>query len=177
MTCAGADAAVIHREVAHPVELTAADVETFRHWSKYLLDGPETWTRIVHPPVTPAVRSAIWDSVRTDPGPSDPMVNYLLWKQSLDPTRFAHYHPKLAPALHRIELARSSPILVSQVSPTTTNSAGTTPAPSTPATNPVTSPQNLVPNAAPEPSMLLLAACMTGWAIGKLRRREPRRDA
>ena len=33
------------------------------------------------------------------------MVNFLLWKQSLDPTRFARYHPKLAPVLHKIALA------------------------------------------------------------------------
>ncbi len=53
------------------------------------------------------------------------MVNFLLWKQSLDPTRFAHYHPKLAPVLHKISLARSSPTLTQQVMPpTTTTSTG-----------------------------------------------------
>ena len=50
--------------------------------------------------------------------------NFLLWKQSLDPTRFAHYHPKLAPALHKIELARSSPTLTQQATAPTTTSTG-----------------------------------------------------
>ena len=53
------------------------------------------WDQVAHPPVTAAVESAIWKSVRTDPGGTDRWSNFLLWKQSLDPTRFAHYHPKL----------------------------------------------------------------------------------
>jgi hypothetical protein len=171
LACAGADAAAIHRAGTHGVELTASDVTDFKAWSRYLLAGPTVWTKVEHPPVSEAVRSAIWQSVRTDPGGADPMVHYLLWKQSLDPTRFAHYHPKLAPVLHKIELARSSPTLVSQATPptTTTGSTGTS-------TSPTVSPQNLVPNAAPEPSTLLLAACMTAWAFRRLYRRDGHRD-
>jgi hypothetical protein len=172
LACAEADAAAIHRAASHPVELTASDVTDFKEWSKYLLAGPTVWTRVEHPPVSAAVRSAIWKDVRTDPGGSDPMVNYLLWKQSLDPTRFAHYHPKLAQALHKIELARSSPTLVSQVWPATTGSVGTSSTPSAPGTTPVTAPQNLVPSAAPEPSMLLLAACLTAWAVRAFHHRD-----
>jgi hypothetical protein len=173
LACAGADAAAIHRAATHPIELTVADVATFREWSRYLLAGPEVWTQVLHPPVSAAVRTAIWQSVQTDPGGTDPMVNYLLWKQSLDPTRFAHYHPKLAPALRRISLARSSPTLPPLAPPTTTGSTSPSPAPSTPRTVPTTSPQNLVPCATPEPGMLLVAACMTAWAVRTLRRRQP----
>ena len=59
--------------------------------------GPSVWSHIVHPRVTAAVEHAIWKAIRTDPGESAPWVQFLLWKQSLDPARFAHYHPKLAP--------------------------------------------------------------------------------
>lgn len=163
---AGADAAAIHRAATRGPEMTAADVVSFKEWSKYLLEGPSVWTQVLHPPVTPAVRSAIWESVKTDPGGTDPMVDYLLWKQSLDPTRFALYHPKLAPALHKIELARSSPTLVSQAAPPTTTGSSAAP------TSPTVAPQNLVPSAAPEPSMMLLAACMTAWSVRTLQRRD-----
>ena len=86
-------------------------------------------------------------------------------------TRLRGLHAKLAPALHRIELARSSPTTVSQAHPTTSGSGTTTTTPPSQGTTPTTAPQNLVPSAAPEPSMLLLAACMTGWAVVKVHRR------
>ena len=187
--CAGANAAAIHHRhseaaaidqaaAAHPLELTSSDVGTFKAWSRYLLKGPTMWAEVVHPPVTSAVRLAIWHSVRTDPGGADPMVNFLLWKQSIDPTRFAHYHPKLAPALHKIALARSSPKLLSHVVPMAPGSGG----PSTPAsrhpTHPTTTSQdNLIPPAVPEPSMLLIAAGLTAWAVRRARRRHRDRDA
>jgi hypothetical protein len=112
--CAGALAGAIllsgSRAGAAPIrheDLSSADATAFKEWSRYLLAGPSVWQEVLHPPVTPAVRSAIWESVRTDPGGADPMVHYLLWKQSLDPTRFAFYHPKLAPA-HPGDAHRSS---------------------------------------------------------------------
>jgi hypothetical protein len=175
----GAVAAAIYQAgAAHHMELTASDVTDFKDWSRYLLKGPTMWAEAVHPPVTMAIRSAIWQSVRTDPGGADPMVNFLLWKQSLDPARFAQNHPMLAPELHKIALARSSPKLLSHVVPTTTSSGG----PSTPTsrhpTHPTTTSQdNLIPPpAAPEPSMLLIAAGMTAWAVRKARGRHGKRD-
>jgi hypothetical protein len=90
MACASVDAAAIHHRgaesaaiyqagAAHHIELTASDVTAFKEWSRYLLKGPTVWAEAEHPPVTAAVRSAIWQSVRTDPGGADPMVNFLLW--------------------------------------------------------------------------------------------------
>jgi len=74
-------------------------------WSQYLMAGPSVWASVPHPPVTPAIRAEIWQDVKTDPGGSDLMVQYLLWKQSLDPTRFAQNHPDLAPALTKLKTA------------------------------------------------------------------------
>ena len=116
-----------------------------RNGREYLLAGPTMWTEVEHPPVTAAVESAIWKSVRTDPGGTDPMVNFLLWKQSLDPTRFAHYHPKLAPVLHKIA---AGPV-VADVDPAgdaprplRAPVGSASPAPTAPVT---TEPQNLIP--------------------------------
>jgi hypothetical protein len=189
LVCAGADAAAIRHHspdaaavysaaAAHHMELTASDVTVFKEWSKYLLKGPSLWAKAEHPPVTAAVWSAIWQSVRTDPGASDPMVNFLLWKQSIDPPRFAHYHPTLAPALHRIALARSSPKLLSHVLTTATNSCGPSTSPSNHPTHPtITSQHNLIPPSVPEPSMLLIAAGMTAWAVRAVRGRNREGDA
>jgi hypothetical protein len=163
----GADASAIHRS-----HLKAADVKVSDEWTRYLQGGPTVWAEVQHPPVTPAVESAIWKDVRTDPRGTDPMIDFLLWKQSLDPTRFAHYHPKLAPALHKIAMARSSPTLTLQVMPPTTrSSSGSAPSSPTPSSPVTAEPQNLVPSPSPEPSTLLIAAGMAAWAIVKGRGR------
>jgi hypothetical protein len=179
IACVGADAAAIrHHEsraeaaaVAY-AKIPASEVSLFKEWSRYLLAGPETWATVEHPPWTEVVRAAAWRGIEKAPGPSDPMVDFLLWKQSIDPTRFAHYHPRLAPALHRIAMSRETTALVPPVGPSTSGSNGGT---SSPPTSPSTSePQNMNPPPVPEPSMLLLAAGMTAWLA---RRMLGRRDA
>jgi PEP-CTERM motif len=176
--CAGALAGAIllsgSRAGAAPIrheDLSSADATAFKEWSRYLLAGPSVWQEVLHPPVTPAVRSAIWESVRTDPGGADPMVHYLLWKQSLDPTRFAFYHPKLAPALDKI--IRAMPTAPQQlIPPSVTSSSGTpsTTTNETPTSSSIPSEQGLNPPPAPEPSTLLLALGMAGWGIWRSRR-------
>ena len=164
--CAGAGASAIHHSKTSEV---AATVE--KEWSRYLLGGPAVWAAVQHPPVTAAIESEIWKSVRTDPGGTAPMVEFLLWKQSLDPRRFALYHPKLAPVLRKIAHSRLSSTTTQAVTPTA-NTGGTTSS-ATPA--PITSePQTLNPSASPEPSTLLLAAGMAVWAVarGRSRRRD-----
>ncbi len=169
----GADLLAIEETVAaHPVKLRPSDIPVFKEWSTFLHRGPALWAEADHPLLTSAIWSEIWHSVRTDPGGASPMVNFLLWKQSLDPPRFAHYHPSLAPVLHRVRLARSSPHLVSHEVAAATNPGGSTPPTSTPSTQPTTSPGNLHPPTAPEPGMLLIAAGLTAWAVRRVRGRE-----
>jgi hypothetical protein len=145
------------------VDLGSTDAKVMKEWSSYLLASPSVWKEVLHPPVTAAVRSSIWESVRTDPGGADPMVHYLLWKQSLDPTRFAFYHPKLAPALEKILKATPSvPVAAQGINPTSSETS------STPSTS--TEEQSLIPPV-PEPSGLVLALGMAGWGIWMAHRR------
>jgi hypothetical protein len=148
--------------------LASPEAKVFSEWSRYLEASPSVWKRVLHPPVTPAIRSSIWESVKTDPGGADPMVHYLLWKQSLDPTRFAYYHPKLAPALEKILKATpTAPIAPQELNPPSTSTSSETS--STPSTT--TAEQGLNPPAAtPEPSTLLLALSMAGWSVWRARR-------
>jgi len=63
------------------------------------MGGPSVWASTPHPPITPAIRAEIWQDLKTDPGGSDLMIQWLLWKQSLDPTRFDSNHPEVSVAL------------------------------------------------------------------------------
>jgi hypothetical protein len=173
LACLDANAAAIHRHRADTSAaefpgMPAAELSVFKEWSRYLLAGPTAWAEVEHPPWTQAVQSAVWESIKTDPGPTDPMINFLLWKQAIDPPRFDHYHPTLAPALHRIAKWRLK-TLVSHEGPTTTSTGSIWGTSTTPTTTPTTSQDNLVPPPVPEPSMLLLAAGMTAWFVHRAR--------
>ncbi len=145
------EAAPIHKDHERLDEEDAALARAgmFRSWSEYLMGGPSVWSSVVHPRVTPGVESAIWKAIRTDPGEASPWVQFLLYKQSLDPTRFAYYHPKLSPALDRLS---ASPTAAQALNPdSSTTSAGGT-------TSPVTEAQQI-----PEPATWLLVIGMAGW--------------
>lgn len=117
------------------------------------MGGPSVWATVPHPPVTPAIEQEIWQDIKTDPGGSDLMIQYLLWKQSLDPTRFAYYHPKLAPALTKV--ASTPPNTGSQ-------QVGNPPGGGGGGSNPQV----------PEPSAWLLALTITGYGLWQRRRGE-----
>lgn len=166
--CAGADAAAIHRHGAGPSAVpqwsspTAEPTPVMRQWSHYLIAGPKTWAHAEHPAWTESVRHAAMVSVHQDPGRTDLMANFLLWRQSLDPARFNHYHPGFVRALHRITMLRSRMLAPSQ-GPATSSPGG----PSTCAT---ISPQDATPPTVPEPGSLLLAAGLSAWCVRRMRR-------
>jgi hypothetical protein len=133
--------------------LTPSEVRTFEAWTNFLAAGTQTWSTTHAPAFTPAIESTIWQVLKTDTTAeaiANPMIEYLEWRRSLDPTRFASYHPNLSPALAQL---LSSPSLPAGVPPPT----------STPGTP--TGAQTVYPPAVPEPSSVLLAAAMTGWGI------------
>lgn len=150
--------------------LTPSEVKTFEAWTNFLAEGTQTWSTTHAPAFTPAIKSTIWQVLKTDTQAqaiANPMIDYLEWRRSLDPIRFTHFHPKLSPDLAQL---LNSPSLPTGVPPPTY-----TPVPQTAA--PVTSPQVLSdpatpsaaqaisPPAVPEPSSLLIAAAMAGWGI------------
>jgi hypothetical protein len=162
--------ALVEASAIHHRDRTEAVVHASPEWSKFLGGGPKIWADVVHPPVTPALVAEVWRDIRTDPRGSEPLIEFLLWKQSIDPTRFAHYHPKLAPALHRLSLARLSTTTTQAIAPAT-GSGGTTSPPSSVVPPPTSEPQNLIPTPSPEPGTLLIAAGMAAWAVARMRGR------
>jgi hypothetical protein len=155
-----ADAAAIRNH--HDAE--SADDGLSKSWSRFLLGGPSVWATHAHPLYDFKVRVAIWNIIKTDPGGENPMIEFLLWKQSLDPTRFDHYHPKIGPAIDKLVAPK---ITQSSTSTSTSTSPSTTGATSAPAEG-----QQLTPVVAtPEPSTWLMTIGMAGWALWRCRRK------
>jgi hypothetical protein len=140
----------------HHYDVAGAETEAAHSWSAYLLAGPKLWSSVIHPTVTPDVRTSIWHALRTDAAEANPWVHFLLWKQSLDPARFARNHPHVAPVLNRI----SADTPITPVTQTTSPRSTSTP---------LTEPQTLTPSV-PEPGPWLLALGMTGWGLWWRRR-------
>jgi hypothetical protein len=171
--CAGWLAAVPAEAAARKkVVLTPANERVFVAWTHYLAAGPTTWSSKHAPAFTPAIRTTIWDVLRTDTQAqslANPMIDYLLWRRSLDPTRFTANHPNLSPALAQLLNTPSLPAGVPP--PTYTPVPQSTVSPQT-VTPPLhdPSPQSISPPAVPEPSSWLLAVGMTGMALWWRRR-------
>ena len=141
----------------HLSETARLDAQLGHSWAAYLMAGPSVWSKVIHPEVTPDLRTAIWKALGSTDAAANPMVEFLLWKQSLDPARFARYHPHVAPILNRISTASLGSQTTTPSTPTTTS------------TTPVTEPQTLTPTV-PEPGPWLLALGMTGWGLWWRRR-------
>ena len=85
--------------------LTTAEAKTFEAWTKFLAEGTPTWSTTHAPAFTPAIESTIWQVLKTDTEAqsiANPMIDYLEWRRSLDPTRFTDNHPNLSPALAQL---------------------------------------------------------------------------
>jgi hypothetical protein len=165
--------AVAHRALARGNGFATGRASAFLAWDRYLTAGPQIWTRSKAPSFTPAVRGAIWDAVRNDSQAqslANPMIDYLLWRRSLNPMRFSIFHPQLSPAL--AQLLSPPPVPVTIPPPVFTP----VPPPSDTAPQTVTPPlvppvsQDVTPPAVPEPSSIILAAGMLGWGLWWRRR-------
>ena len=151
-----ADAAAIH----HARKALAVDAASNRTWSEYLLGGPTVWSSVAHPALTPAIEASMWKAIRSDPPPdTNAVVQFFLFKQSLDPPRFDHFHPKVAASLAKIKSE--------MVTPTTSTST----VPTTSTTTPTDQAQQLTPPTVPEPATWLLTFGMAGYALWSRRRR------
>jgi hypothetical protein len=159
--------------------LTPQEARLFEVWSNYLAKGPQTWSTTHAPAFTPAIKTTIWQVLKTDTQAQqlqNPMIDYLLWRRSLNPVRFTANHPNLSPALAQL---LNTPQLPPNVPPPTyapvpqTSSLPqgiTPPDPLIPPATQSVAPQNVAPPAVPEPGSLILAAGLIGWGLWWRRR-------
>jgi hypothetical protein len=101
----------------------------------------------------------IWRQVRLGDGSASPMIDYLLWRRSLNPQRFDFFHPRLGPSLGN------------HADPPVTVSVPQNLVPTTPTTPPLIPavPQTIEPNV-PEPSTFVIGLLMGVWGVCSRRR-------
>jgi hypothetical protein len=160
-------------------------------WNEFVARGPAYWARVQHPTMssqTSQTMHEVWKQELKSADPTAyPNIQYLLWRRSLDPARFYHWHPRLGQSLESIlppltsaptttTLGSTQPQQILPL-PTTTSGAtptSTSPSSSSPATSPsvvtpgsvspetVHSPTGATPYPAsiPEPQTLTLAAAL-----------------
>ena len=93
----------------------------------------------------------MWKAIKSDPPPDpDAVVQFFMFRQSLAPKRFDHYHPRIAKALSKIEAQLITPA----TTPTSTATPATTTSTST-STPPTVQAQELTP-ATKSPNLLSL---------------------
>lgn len=158
-----ADASAIHHAEKGSANTGISDPT----WSEYLMGGPSVWSTVAHPMLTPAIEAEMWKSIRTDPPPdTDAVVQFFLYRQSLDPARFDHYHPRVAAALSKIESEAATASTTPATSSTTpTDQAQQITPPSSPASSPGV-------ETVPEPATILLTVGMAAYAVWWRRSRD-----
>ena len=131
------------------------------------MGGPSVWSNVAHPALTPGIEAEMWKSIKSDPPPNtDAVVQFFQYRQSVDPKRFDHYHPKVAAALAKIAAEAAKPTA------STTSTTSTTSSPTDQAQTlgpPTTAPAEVTP--VPEPATFLLTIGMAGYALWWRRRR------
>src|SRR5258708_6958684 len=80
-------------------QLTARATTDLRTWSSFLSGGVQLWARRSAPRITAAVRGAMAQALGSW-NHSSPWVQYLLWRQGLNPARFNRYHPQMVAYLN-----------------------------------------------------------------------------
>ena len=171
-----------HAAAVKKFVVTPANERVFVAWTHFLSAGPQLWSRKHAPSFTPAIKTTIWQILKTDTQAqslSNPMIDYLLWRRSLNPKRFTANHTRLSPALAQLLNAPSTPPGVPPPTftpvPQSTTPTTTTPIATAPQT--VSGPPPLVPPATqvapvavPEPASYIIAAAMIGCGLWCRRR-------
>jgi hypothetical protein len=120
-------------------------------WARFLAGGPALWSVVRSPKIPSGLVLAMQNGELVE----TPFVEYLLWRRSLNPARFDHYHPFVGPELGMLIPPPTTPV----TPPGGTTSGGPPPV------NP--QPENGVP----EPTGLFAFATLAAWAAVIWRRR------
>lgn len=71
-------------------------------WETFVEGGPRIWKARHAPPLVLSVREALQQAVMGPAATENPFVQYLMWRRSLNPARFDHWHPFLGPRIHEL---------------------------------------------------------------------------
>lgn len=152
-------------------------------WHEFLTGGPEHWSRDQPPKIGTEIHHIMNRALKSADPTSNMNVEYLMWRQSLDPPRFDHYHPRVGRALDSmltptsvsptsnpgstIEPEQLVPPTSTPATPSSSPSTSTVPSPS--AVGPeVLSPTGTTsppPSAIPEPETMTIALVLVGSGL------------
>jgi hypothetical protein len=158
-------------------------------WQKFLHGGPELWARAQPPEIGTEIHHMMNHGLKS----ADPMANlnveYLMWRQSLDPARFDHFHPRVGRELQAmltptsaspstnpgstVEPEQLSPPTPTPATPSSSTSTSTPTSTPTLPSPPSTAPDMLgpgdsaspAPAAIPEPETLAIALFLLGSGL------------
>jgi hypothetical protein len=113
----------------HPASGSSNPNPALAAWQSFLHGGPMLWARVNSPQIGTQIHDLMHKGLKASDPISNLNVDYLMWRRSLDPVRFDHFHPKVGHALQTM------------LTPTSTN-PGSTVAPEqiVPPTSPTTPP-------------------------------------
>src|SRR4051794_35553461 len=80
---------------ANPIrhhQVSSRSTQELRAWNNFIAGGQSLWAGARTPKISDRIRALLVRSVQGADPSSDPNVQYLLWRQSLNPARFDHWH-------------------------------------------------------------------------------------
>lgn len=149
------------RASTYALEASAVGPSLPAVWNQFLSTGPEVWATSRSPAFTIPVQRAIWQILSGDPAAiaSNPMIDYLVWRRDLNPSRFDRYHPHLGSQLAQLVTPPLDP-------PTSVPIVPDVKPPITPL-----APLETLPPSVPEPSGLVLITLVSAWGLWRRRSR------
>jgi hypothetical protein len=90
------------RVEASPIRQYQLTARAGAAWSSYLAGGAQLWAQRAAPRITAGVRMAMAQALGSANPRLSPWVQYLLWRQSLNPARFDRWHPQMVPFLSNL---------------------------------------------------------------------------
>jgi hypothetical protein len=132
--------------------LSARSATNLGNWSSFLAGGPSVWARRSAPRITGGVRAAMAQALGSANSRLSPWVQYLLWRQSLNPLRFNRWHPQMVPYLNLPPT--TCPCSCTPCKPITPQQVHKPPRTVTPGV--------ITPPSTPEPNTVLISLCLIG---------------
>jgi len=154
-------------------------------WNEFLDGGPELWASAQPPTIGTEIHHIMNHALKSADPTANLNVEYLMWRQSLDPVRFDRYHPRVGRELRSMLTPTSvSPtanpggaLEPEQLIPPTSTSTPATPSSSTSTSTlpspSATAPEVLAPTAStsaapaaiPEPETMTIALVLIGSGL------------
>ena len=100
-TTSSAQASPLRSQQVHSRQVRSRSGD-LSQWTNYVATGPGVWSTVQAPPVTLRVREAIAQALQSPNPTGNSSVEYLMWRRSLDPSRFDQWHPVIGPILQQL---------------------------------------------------------------------------